>query len=1716
MANRSTAHRPPVVLFRGLTVLLLLVVAFSATADDRDLLRDSTGEPYMFIFMDTSGSMHWTPPCSEEDACLDIDPYDGKCTQECTMGADKCRRVCPNYGCVEYDFGGDPPRSIEIVVDNDDPEVTVTGNWPTGGIEPWVGQDYVHNNRSGQGTKTVRFDPTIEEDGTYNVYMFWSSNSSRATNVPIDVTHAGGTTTVVVDQTQGHGQYNYLGTFDFDAGGPASVLVRTDGTTGYVAVDALRLFSLIKPDPPPPCLRMGYRCQQELCPQGDCYAPLNGDDPTSKFFQAKQALYEVLSEAEDVHFGFVTYEQDNVRLKTKHWLYRPPTYKPESEGFSPGTPQDFFDPEAIDVFPVIGSGHVFGNGPPYDSNGDGDGWDCATNVNYPGSDNDPDGRAGLVGCFDFEPADLDNPWEMERARRIPKLGRTGDVATEVWYRDNTAGRTYRVTYEPVIGYEYGDQVLAVDMTVDRCSDSDCDSFDETAGPRRIYFELISDYAAWDFDLARAPMRQNGFFHGQRNVEATDTCNGWEPNDDTNGNVDPNLSNGDDDTWWDYTFKWPTIPDPRGGGTTDTFDVGDRVPLDWLATNRDRLRQRLAPNIVGGEPDPDFRTAVYWQDDHLPTSDPESATNRRLRLKDEAERPLLAIGSTPIAASLDDFRLWYAGSDSSSDLDGWAGTAAQSDIDWACRDKYVLFLTDGNETCGGDPCQAAEQLLLEGVRTFVVGFGIDDSQSDLGCIAFEGGTDVPILPRNQDELVEALRDILSQIKAEARSFASASIPAIQSAAADKIYLSSFIPLPSRSVWPGEIDVFRQPLPLDEQKRPDTTRKCLDPGGNRQSSCHLYEVGEILAEEQAPDDTELLQDPPDFRIGPTPAERRVFYPQANLTGKRPSDLVLFRTPRSDFTTGDFADLEDLGDVLLPADVMARYYDPDDGSVTAQDLEDGVENVLTEVLRKKDLGEAAEPGRTDYVMGDVFHANPVVLTAPNDFAYFTGDLCGKIQDGDVPNNCIDGVERGYRSFVQENVWRRRMLLAATNDGQLHFFDAGTRREVDTPFSNEPLEVLSDGSGRELFSYMPRLTMPIVREQAGGTNHIFSVDGSLTVKDVFIDPVDADGGATPAEREWRSVIVAGLREGGDVYLDADEVSDFVSGYYALDVTQPDRLVQRDDDRDPETGELNDPPRKSLIPIESANDLPSCLDFNYASDGHQKDPSGCDYPFPMELWTFTDTVLDGQHFLDEEDRDGVVLNPSAVGSRDLGQTWSRPVIGQIAVCEGSSPNCDPAAADNDLTTKHVAIFGGGLDSDYKDSPRRGTWLYMIDVETGKAIYKREVEGAVPASPTVLDRNRDGIFDVIYLGTTAGTLYKVDLTALDLNGEVPRLEAVNVRDHLVPAAVSSTPDPVEVTRVADDGAWDPFPIFTTNGGEIYNAPSAFFIPELEEYGLAFGTGDREDLWAGTTHGGRFYVIVDEGYTEDDLTASTATCDVRLPLTEDCIENIPWDQDPATVDMSSEELLGQDLLLDPNAERRGWAMTFPIGHRQANEPFLVSGVLIFSMFQPIVFIPDGTDTSGEDPVVCARTGITRSFVVQVRNANPVARLSGDQQSGDEDIDGTIIDGGDGGSSEPTGETSGALKARDRYHKIAEFTTAPFIDRTGSKNLPGEGGDGTSFNDLIDPDVAKGVQQAIMDGFPRGSRFNQALQIAIAALRNSTGVHVYATIPIAIYPADWAEE
>ena len=60
MTPKNRLAHPVVRLAALLTVALM--VSTAGVADDRDLVKSSGEEPYLFVIFDVSGSMNWTPP----------------------------------------------------------------------------------------------------------------------------------------------------------------------------------------------------------------------------------------------------------------------------------------------------------------------------------------------------------------------------------------------------------------------------------------------------------------------------------------------------------------------------------------------------------------------------------------------------------------------------------------------------------------------------------------------------------------------------------------------------------------------------------------------------------------------------------------------------------------------------------------------------------------------------------------------------------------------------------------------------------------------------------------------------------------------------------------------------------------------------------------------------------------------------------------------------------------------------------------------------------------------------------------------------------------------------------------------------------------------------------------------------------------------------------------------------------------------------------------------------------------------------------------------------------------------------------------------------------------------------------------------------------------------------------------------------------------------
>ena len=118
------------------------------------------------------------------------------------------------------------------------------GQWQSSHANsPYFLDGYLHDGDSHKGQCSASFETELDA-GTYEVQLSYAPNNNRASNVPVRITHADGTESVVVNQKRKPNldkAFVSLGRFRFGPGHPARVVVRNDGTDGHVIVDAVRL-----------------------------------------------------------------------------------------------------------------------------------------------------------------------------------------------------------------------------------------------------------------------------------------------------------------------------------------------------------------------------------------------------------------------------------------------------------------------------------------------------------------------------------------------------------------------------------------------------------------------------------------------------------------------------------------------------------------------------------------------------------------------------------------------------------------------------------------------------------------------------------------------------------------------------------------------------------------------------------------------------------------------------------------------------------------------------------------------------------------------------------------------------------------------------------------------------------------------------------------------------------------------------------------------------------------------------------------------------------------------------------------------------------------------------------------------------------------------------------------------------------------------------------
>lgn len=471
--------------------------------------------------------------------------------------------------------------------------------------------------------------------------------------------------------------------------------------------------------------------------------------------------------------------------------------------------------------------------------------------------------------------------------------------------------------------------------------------------------------------------------------------------------------------------------------------------------------------------------------NLPTPTPSIPPNTTTAVSGKA---------TPLAATLRYAKRYYE-SYISQDTKSMQG----------CRENYVIFLTDGLDTCDCDPTasdymdclvsgtnspvNAAEQLynltvdgITRRVKTFVVGFGLEDVQRDaLHAMAAAGGTNHAYFASNVNELVDALTRIFQQLTAGRYTRSDLAI----SRSGSRLY-SAYFNYPG---WAGRLKAYDLDGdgsvigPTSEwggDDCPEFITGLTDSSGNPLDSC-VGDAGGSMHDKGIQTSRRIFTT---VGTGILPSRIEVHYDTTSqdivFQSGQLSDLKPYLVSSTDDIDGNGIPYED-ADAMA---VLGLTFDPAYGKI------DGTPPVYP-------YKGTRQP---EWLLPDLYHTRPIPVGPP-----------------------ASAVSWGhYPEFKADHASRETVVYVGGNGGMLH--------------------AIEDSNGTEKWAYMPKMTLGKLKKIKEG--HEFFVDSEPRVADIY----SQGGGSTvfsapPGDRPqdgWHTVLISGMRDGG-------------RGYFALEVTDPD-----------------------------------------------------------------------------------------------------------------------------------------------------------------------------------------------------------------------------------------------------------------------------------------------------------------------------------------------------------------------------------------------------------------------------------------------------------------------------------------------------------------------------------------------------------------------------------
>jgi type IV pilus assembly protein PilY1 len=341
--------------------------------------------------------------------------------------------------------------------------------------------------------------------------------------------------------------------------------------------------------------------------------------------------------------------------------------------------------------------------------------------------------------------------------------------------------------------------------------------------------------------------------------------------------------------------------------------------------------------------------------------------------------------------------------------------------------------------------------------------------------------------------QALSDTLTatvlEIVERSTAFSAATVPSSRTAFSDGLFVASFIPRTGSGNWEGHLEAYRI--------TPDLTIVGTDNQPSLDSSGTFLEPKNFFW-----DSADAIHD----------QSTRTLY--TNLSGAR-----------TDFTAATTTyDLFGIQAGSPSAEWLSFPYDHTGPARSDEQLADDLVSYVYGFDAYDDDRDGDSAETRDYVLGDLFHSNPIVI-GPPPFALNDEDGFGPVTSSGT--------------FLERYHQRDRRLFVGGNDGVLHAIDTGSFNSGDNALTPETeVDYYDLGTGEEVFGWVPGSLLDTLKYFPRNTpRSLYFVDGSPSAADAWLP--SAAGDTTKDAAEWTTLLVTGMRQGGRSYL-------------ALDITDP------------------------------------------------------------------------------------------------------------------------------------------------------------------------------------------------------------------------------------------------------------------------------------------------------------------------------------------------------------------------------------------------------------------------------------------------------------------------------------------------------------------------------------------------------------------------------------